>query len=255
MKDSAKVLGMRVDRLEPEEAVDMIIDWCADRRSRYICVSNVHQCMEAFDDATFSGIVNGADLVIPDSQILAWATRFVGSGTAPRVIRGVDLMKRLCERAAEDSIRIGLYGGTPASLERLKCILQQSFPALQIAHSISPPFRDLSDEENLAYAKSFGASGTNLLFVGIGCPKQERWMAAQSGQIGAVMIGVGAAFDFISGVTRPSPNWIHPLGLEWMYRLCLEPRRLWKRYFKHNPRFLFYLFLQRLEIHRSRTQT
>ena len=244
--DRDNILGMEIDQISSDQALGKIVNWSIQARARYVCVSNVHQCMEAFDDPDFRKIINLADLVIPDSQVLAWAARFVGVGNRQPVIRGVDLMKNLCQLAAAKQIRIGLYGGTRESLAMLQRELRRLYPELLIAVAIAPPFRPLTARELLEHNAVINDANVQLLFVGIGCPKQEKWMATQKDSLSCVMIGVGAAFDFISGVTRPSPKWVHPLGLEWLYRLWLEPRRLWKRYFKHNPRFLMYLILQRL---------
>jgi len=240
------ILGMEIDQVSPEEAVKTIIDWSSAADSRYICVSNVHQCMETFDHDDFRNVVNSADMVVPDSQVLIWAARFLGCDGPRRVIRGVDLMKSLCHAAAERNVAVGLYGGTDSSLSLLRSKLSDCYPNLKIAIAIAPPFRDLTAKELCNHAEIIERSGVRLLFVGIGCPKQEKWMAFQSTRIRAVMIGVGAAFDFIGGVTKPSPAWVHPMGLEWLYRLIREPRRLWKRYFKTNPRFILHVLLEKI---------
>ena len=239
------VLGMQVDQLSSDDAIEKILSWSNQSVGRYVCVSNVHQCMETLDDGDFRAVVNGADLVVPDSQILVWSQMFLGFRDAGPVIRGVELMGRLCERAALEDIPVGLYGGTESSLQKLQENLQTAYPGLSIVKAISPPFRPMESREEESHIAAIRDSGARLLFVGIGCPKQENWMARNRHILPATMIGVGAAFDFLAGVTKPSPSWVHPLGLEWLYRLCLEPRRLGKRYLKHNPRFIAYLFLQR----------
>lgn len=240
------ILGMEVDCISAELAMDRIYEWVATRGANYVCVSNVHQCMETFDDPEFRTIINSADMVVPDSQVLEFALRFLGFKKAGPVMRGVDLMLALCARAEAENVPIALYGGTEESLRLLQSRLLERYPGLGINSAISPPFRPLSDEEMEADAETIRMSGARLLFVGIGCPKQERWMYQQRDRLPVVMLGVGAAFDFVAGVTRPSPAWVHPLGLEWLYRLVLEPRRLWKRYIKHNPRFVFHLLMQKL---------
>jgi len=135
---------------------------------------------------------------------------------------------------------IGLYGGSTSSLRDLQVQLRERFAGIQIACAISPPFRDLTETEDAIYVSQINSSGTRILFVGIGCPKQEKWMAQHREKLSCVQLGVGAAFDFLSGRKRPSPLWLQKIGLEWAFRFAKEPRRLWKRYLKHNPRFLWF---------------
>lgn len=240
------ILGMEVDTVSTEDVLLRVFEWAQSESGKYICVSNVHQCMETFDDPGFRNVVNSADLVIPDSQVLGFAQGFLGYGRSREIVRGVDLMGRLCEEAASRHVPIAIYGGSEASLPLLVQALRVRYPSINIACAISPPFRELSRNELDSHASDIRKSGARLLFVGIGCPKQEKWMHDQARKLPVVMIGVGAAFDFIAGVTRPSPRWIHRLGLEWLYRLLIEPRRLWKRYLKHNPRFVYHLIRQKL---------
>jgi len=207
--------------------------------SRYVCVANVHMCMETFDAAEFNSVVSNADLVVPDGRPLVWALSALGAKKAEHV-RGSDLLLHLCKQAEQEQLPIGLYGGTPESLIDFQIFLTTIFPRLTIAFAASPPFRDLTMEEQERYVQEIEASGARILFVGIGCPKQERWMAAHKGKVPCVMIGVGAAFDFFSGRKKHAPRWMQHAGLEWLFRLASDPRRLWKRYLKHNPRFVFY---------------
>lgn len=240
------ILGMEVDCISPELAIDRIHEWAAARSAKYVCVSNVHQCMEAFDDPEFRSVINSADMVVPDSQVLEFARRFLGFKKSGSVIRGLELMLALCARAEAENVPISLYGGTEESLRLLQLQLLERYPALEIKSAISPPFRPLREEEMEADAEAIRVSGARLLFVGIGCPKQERWMYQQRDRLPVVMLGVGAAFDFIAGITQPSPAWVHRLGMEWFYRLLIEPRRLWRRCIEHYPRFVFFLLMQKL---------
>lgn len=238
---------MELDCLSTEQVTEQILKWAGEpKRSRYICVSNVHQCMESFDDTNFRRVINEADMVIPDSQILAWFQHGFKFEAPQKPVRGVELMERLCEAAEQNQIVIGLYGTSQRSMDLLREELLRRYPKLRLGFAMSPPFRPLTEEEDKATIQQINGANIQLLFVGIGCPKQERWMASHKGSVHATMIGVGAAFDFLSGLTRPSPAWVHPLGLEWFYRLCIEPGRLWKRYLKQNPRFLWYCLLQKL---------
>jgi N-acetylglucosaminyldiphosphoundecaprenol N-acetyl-beta-D-mannosaminyltransferase len=244
---SREVLGMRVDATSYENASRDVVLWASEGRSAYVCIGTVHMVMEAFDSAPFQETVNGADLVTPDGMPLVWALKALGAKRASRVY-GPELMPRTIEVAAREGIPIGLYGGTPESLEMLHRVLKERYPEIVVACKIAPPFRPLTAEEDEAVTREIVASGARILFVGIGCPKQEKWMAAHKDRIPAVMVGVGAAFDFHTGRVRQAPSWMQAAGLEWMFRLMMEPRRLWKRYAKHNPRFLGLFVLQLLRL-------
>ncbi|CAN5808792.1 WecB/TagA/CpsF family glycosyltransferase [soil metagenome] len=242
--ESRNIVSMRVDVTSYEDASGRVTRWALQGRAAYVCVATVHMVMEAFDSMEFRRIVNAADLATPDGRPLVWGLRALGVKD-PYQVRGTDLMMRVVEKAAQDNIPIGLYGGTPEILEELVQVLKKRFPGLRVACRISPPFRPLSPEEDEAVTQQIADSGARILFVGIGCPKQERWMAAHKERILAVMLGVGAAFDFHVGRVRQAPHWMQAAGLEWAFRLLMEPRRLWKRYARHNPRFVG-LFLMQL---------
>ena len=239
MSHSQKILEMPVNVTSYVEAGKLIIKAAQQRQSQYVCVANVHMCMEAFDANSFKMVVNDADLVVPDGKPLVWALQLLGANNATQV-RGSDLLLHLCNEAEQQGVSIGLYGGTPESLHDFMCFLRNHYPQLKISCSISPPFRKLTLQEENSYRLEIQQSGCQILFVGIGCPKQEQWMAAQKGKLDCVMIGVGAAFDFFSGRKKHAPRWMQKSGLEWLFRLASDPGRLWKRYLKHNPRFLYY---------------
>jgi N-acetylglucosaminyldiphosphoundecaprenol N-acetyl-beta-D-mannosaminyltransferase len=198
--------------------------------------------------------VTGADLVTADGMPLAWALRLLGVRAAPRVY-GPRLMLALCAGAARAGIPVALFGSTPETLAALERALARRFPALRVAWRESPPFRGWTEDVDAAVRRAVAASGARILFVGLGCPRQERWMAAQRGRLPAVMLGVGAAFDFVAGRKRQAPRPLGAMGLEWAFRLATEPRRLWRRYLVHNPRFagLFTLELARAAWARART--
>lgn len=238
------ILNMHVDVTSYPDATSRVMDWASKGLSRYVCAANVHMVMESHDDPSFQHVVNGADMVTPDGVPLVWALRLMGVPEATRVY-GPDLTLHVCERAAKEGISIGLYGGTPDSLEAFVQFLESTYPGIQIACRIAPPFRPLTPEEDKTYTAEINASGARILFVGIGCPKQENWMAGHKSTISAVMLGVGAAFDFHTGRVKQAPSWMQRVGLEWLFRLMMEPKRLWKRYFKHNPRFVL-LFLRQM---------
>lgn len=237
------VLKMRVHSTSYDDVSLKVLSWVRNNSGRYICVSNVHMCMECFDDPSFRKVVNDADLVVPDGRPLVWTLKILGERHATQV-RGSDLLLEICRKAEKRSIPIGLYGGTEDSLEDFIKFLQIEFPSLRIPFFSSPPFRSLSQKEKENYVKEIDRSGARILFVGIGCPKQEKWMAEQREKLSCVMIGVGAAFDFFSRRKKHVPIWMQKAGLEWAFRFISDPKRLWKRYLKHNPRFVWYLVIQ-----------
>ena len=231
------VVGARVDSTTYSDATDIVVDWSDRRDSRYVCVVNVHMLMEAHDSVEFRTLVNNADLAVPDGMPLVWMLRLKGRLNQPRVY-GPTLMLHVLESAAHDGIPVGFYGGAPEVLESLIERIQARYENLNVAFSFSPPFRTMSPEEDIAVIEQVNSSRARILFVGLGCPKQEIWMAEHRGKVNAVMLGVGAAFDFHSGVKPQAPLWMQKAGLEWLFRLFTEPRRLWKRYLYHNPRFI-----------------
>jgi N-acetylglucosaminyldiphosphoundecaprenol N-acetyl-beta-D-mannosaminyltransferase len=189
--------------------------------------------------------MNAADLVTPDGMPLVWGLRLLGHRCASRVY-GPDLMPLALEMAASNGFRVGLYGGSPDALNRLRRVASNRFPNLEVSYAYSPPFRPLTADEDERIVDEINGSGATILFIGLSTPKQEYWMAEHKGRIPAVMIGVGAAFDFLAGAKRQAPRWMMRIGMEWFFRLLTEPRRLWKRYLKHNPRFVVLFALQLL---------
>lgn len=240
-----RILGMRVHPTSFEDATRLVLSWAARRESRYVCIANVHMVMEAYDSPSFQRLVNEADLVTPDGMPLAWMLRHLKKQPQERVY-GPKLMLHVCEAAARQGVRVGLYGAKEETLVALRGALTKKFPSLEIVYAYAPPFRPLTKEESDAVVDNIHAADVQVLFVGLGCPKQEQWMAAQKGRIHAVMLGVGAAFDFHAGSVKQAPHWMQDAGMEWAFRLLMEPRRLWKRYAKHNPRFVALASLQAL---------
>jgi N-acetylglucosaminyldiphosphoundecaprenol N-acetyl-beta-D-mannosaminyltransferase len=251
---SRNVVSMRIDATSYEDASERVVRWAREERSAYVCVTSVHMVMEAFDSVEFQRVVNGADLATPDGRPLVWALKSLGIKGASQV-RGTDLTTHVVERAARENVPIGLYGGTPELLESFVRVLEARNPGIKVVCQIAPPFRLLTPEEDEAVTREIVASGARILLVGIGCPKQENWMAAHKGRIPAVMLGVGAAFDFHTGRIRQAPRWMQVTGSEWIFRLIMDPRRLWKRYAKHNPRFVGLFLLQLLGLYRSGENT
>lgn len=245
MAAGQRVLKTYIHATSYKDACDRIQAWATTRTSCYIIAANVYVVMMGCWQPAFQQIVNNAALVTPDGMPLVWALRLLGVVNQQRVY-GPDLMLAWCDRAARLGLPIYLYGGTPLVLEKLQRNLTQTFPSLKIAGSHAPPFRVLTPEEEAADCDRIHASGAAVVFVALGCPKQEAWMARQQGQLQAIMIGVGAAFGFLSGEISQAPRWMMRLGLEWTYRLAMEPRRLWRRYLLNNPAFVFLFSLQLL---------
>lgn len=235
--DHVEIVGIPVNVLTYASAARQICTWATTADSRYVCASNVHMLMEAWDDGALRDVLRNADLVTADGVPLVWTQRLLGFREATRVY-GPELTLAVCERAAAANIPIGLYGSTESTLARFRERLRTLFPALQIAFTFSPPFAALTPEQEAEIARRLRGSGARILLVGLGCPKQELWMARHRPAIPAVMLGVGAAFDFIAGTKRQAPHYLQRVGLEWLFRLCTEPRRLWRRYLYHNPRFV-----------------
>ena len=232
------ILGVKVNTTSYHQTVQSVIAWAEAAQSRYVCVANVHSIMTAYDDPAFRTVLNSADLVTPDGMPLVWSLRIKGHKNQTRVY-GPTLMEKLLRLASEKAIPIGFLGSTPQVIEKLQEKIRSKHPNVIISYAFSPPFRPFSNEENEKITQKISQTSTRILFVGLGCPKQELWMAANTGKINAVIIGVGAAFDFIAGEKEQAPPWMQNIGLEWLYRLLTEPKRLWRRYFSIVPRFIF----------------
>lgn len=237
--EQVPILDVPLALTDYERALDWIDAAVAADAREYVCVAAVHTVMESREDDALRSAVDRAAFTVPDGQPLAWAMRALGHDIDARVY-GPELMARACERAARSGQRHYLYGGRDQSgLFRLTLRLRQRYPGLRIVGGWSPPFRELSEAELDAIAADINRARPDVVWVGIGVPKQEKWMAAMRDRLEApVLIGVGAAFDFHAGLVPQAPPWMQRNGLEWLFRLKQEPRRLWKRYARHNPRFV-----------------
>jgi N-acetylglucosaminyldiphosphoundecaprenol N-acetyl-beta-D-mannosaminyltransferase len=238
-----RVVSVGISAVDLDAATARILAWAGERAGRYVTLTNVHMVMEAHDAPAFAEVVNGADLVLPDGMPTVWAQRALGRRDASRV-PGPALTGRLLAEAARRGIPVALYGGSEEVLAQLVARAEARWPGLRIALAIAPPFRPLTDEEDREDTRRLAASGAGMVLVGLGCPKQERWMAAHVARIPAVLIGVGQAFDILGGARRDAPGWMQAAGLGWLFRLGQEPGRLWRRYLVHNPRFLALLAAQ-----------
>ncbi len=231
------VLGVPIDAVGMDEALRRIAAWAARGESRSVCICNVHSVVTAAQDSRFMQVLQSADLATPDGAPVAWLMRRQGVVGQARV-SGPDLMLAYCEQAASRGEALFLFGSTEPALALLQVRLLERFPGLRIAGSLSPPFRVPTAQESAAHVAAINASGARTVWVCLGCPKQERWMAQHRGHVQAVMVGVGAAFDFHAGLQARAPLWMRRAGLEWLHRLASDPRRLWKRYLLTNSAFI-----------------
>lgn len=248
-----EILGTPVAIETYGSVADQCVRWGRQRESRTVVFANVHVVMEAYDDPRFQNELKAMDLVNPDGMPLVWALRALGGDRASRVY-GPHATQHILRAAEKVGLSVGFYGGTETTLGALVRHVRQSYPSLNIGFALSPPFRPLSQEEDQTIVRQIKRSAVHLLFVGLGCPKQESWMSSHKAAIPAVLLGVGAAFDFLAGTKPQAPAWMMRSGTEWLFRLCSEPRRLLKRYAKHNPRFVVLFLLQLLRRHRTKAE-
>jgi N-acetylglucosaminyldiphosphoundecaprenol N-acetyl-beta-D-mannosaminyltransferase len=238
LRRGAYVLDSHIDAISWEDVLSRIVSWGSQRQSRYVTLCNVHSLVTASQSLDFNGVISHADLALPDGAPVAWALRREGFPQQQR-INGPDLTWRYLAVAERIGHKVFFFGSSEDTLAKLLARIQQQFPKLHVAGMVSPPFRELSTEEDQAYVDQINQSGAHVVFVGLGCPKQEAWMAAHRGRIQAVMLGVGAAFDYHAGTIERAPQWMQKMGLEWFHRLCSEPRRLAKRYALTNSVFIY----------------
>ncbi len=236
--ESRFILGMRVDATSYRDAARRVTTWARQSESRYVCVAAVNNVMESHDSSLVLAAMNGSDLTTPDGMPLVWGLRLLGV-VGQRRVYGPYLTPELLAAAERDALPVGFYGASESTLNMLVQTVRTQFPKLPVVYSCSPPYRPLSPEEDERVVENINASGARILFVGLNSPKQDLWMAAHRDRVRSVMVGVGAAFDFLSGAKPQAPRWMMKLGLEWLFRLVSEPRRLWRRYLHHNPRFVF----------------
>jgi N-acetylglucosaminyldiphosphoundecaprenol N-acetyl-beta-D-mannosaminyltransferase len=235
--ESRRILGTRVHATTYRQATALVLEWAHRRSSCYVCCATVNNIMEAHDSPEFAAVMERAALVTSDGMPLVWLLRRLGVRGATRVY-GPDLTPLVLAAAAEAGIPVAFYGGSEPVLRVLLEQVRRQYPALQIVYAESPPFRPPTPEEDERTVQNICASDARILFVGLSTPKQDLWMHAHLGRVGAVMLGVGAAFDFLAGSKPQAPRWMQHSGLEWLFRLATEPRRLWRRYLIHNPRFV-----------------
>ena len=235
-RSTTAVFDVPIDAVSFSKAQDRVLAWGHARDSRYVVLANVHVVVTAAREPAFSAVLAEADLATPDGAPVAWMLRILGRVGQERV-SGPDLTWALLGRCAAEGLPVYFFGSSRETLGLLAERISAAFPAL-VAGFEAPPFRPMTLEEDAETVASINASGAGLVFVGLGCPKQEHWMLAHRGRINAVMLGVGAAFDFHAGTVSRAPLWMREHGLEWLHRLASEPRRLWRRYLVTNTFFV-----------------
>jgi N-acetylglucosaminyldiphosphoundecaprenol N-acetyl-beta-D-mannosaminyltransferase len=245
-------LGVGVSAINLAQVLGIIDGWIARRQQHYVCITGVHGIMESQRDEGLRRIHNEAGLVTPDGMPLVWLSRLHGQGHVARVY-GPDLMLALCEHSLLRGYKHFFYGGGEGVPDLLANNLRRRFPGLWVVGGYSPPFRPLSGAEDERVVAAINEAAPDIVWIGLSTPKQERWMTEHVGQLTApVLIGVGAAFDFHSGLKKQAPRWMQRSGLEWLYRLATEPKRLWRRYLVNNPLFVLRVLQQALGLRRYR---
>ena len=236
--DRVDILGVGVSPINLDDAIATIERWISERSRNYVCIRDVHGVMESRRDQRLRSIHNEAGMVTPDGMPLVWLLRLLGKRNVDRVY-GPDLMRKMTAVSSLRGYRQFYYGGAEGVADKLKQALLNAHPNLEVAGTLCPPFRALTPDEDQADIDAINMARPDIIWVGLSTPKQEFWMANHLGRIEApVMIGVGAAFDFLAGTKRQAPRWMQRNGLEWLFRLCSEPRRLWRRYAYGVPGFI-----------------
>ena len=246
---SLNILGVRVDAVQIPDAIARLEEWIRNHDiCRYVAVTGMHGVTEAQHDPAFKDILNSAGLVVPDGMPLVWLSRLKGFPLKRRVY-GPELMMSFFESTEKKGYRHFLYGGTPCVLEQLARAIQRRFPGTIVAGAYSPPFRDLTQQEDSQAVAMINNAVPDVVWVGLSTPKQERWMHQHRERLRVpVLLGVGAAFDINAGMKKQAPRWMREHGLEWLFRLLQEPRRLWKRYLVYGSKFAGYILLEFLNV-------
>jgi N-acetylglucosaminyldiphosphoundecaprenol N-acetyl-beta-D-mannosaminyltransferase len=228
--------------------IDRIMEFSLKKQSSYVCLANVHMTIEAYRDLNFSEIVNNADIITPDGMPIAKAMKLLYGIQQDRVA-GMDLLPDLLKKAEEENLGVFFYGGTNEMLKKTKEHVQKTYPNIRKQSYYSPPFRSLTSEEEISVIQQINNSESHIVFVALGCPKQEKWMATMKGKINACMLGIGGALPVMIGMQKRAPQWMQKLSLEWLYRLIQEPKRLFKRYFLTNNLFIYLIIKDLFKIY------
>lgn len=245
MMTAGKILSLSVSTASYNETASSIMDLATNRTPSYFCFANVHMTIEGHDDSLFAQQVNAANMVCADGMPLVKASKLLNGKSIERVA-GMDMMPTILGLAEKQKLTVFFFGTTDEVLQAIELECKNNYPRLKVAGKISPPFRELSSQEKKEHIDLINDSGANVVMVALGCPKQEKWMAANSSSINAVCLGVGGAFPVFAKMQSRAPKWVRDYSLEWVYRLSQDPKRLFKRYFYTNTKFLFLLFKQKL---------
>ena len=227
--------------------VNEIVSRSKNHNSSFVCVANVHMLIESVLDSKFSDVVNQADIVTPDGVPITWALRLL-QGIKQDRVAGMDLLPDLLVKCSSENLPVYFYGGTQTMLDKTDEFVKRNYPDLKVAGMYSPPFRKLTDAEDQEIVDTINDSGAKIVFVVLGCPKQEKWMASMKGRINALMIGIGGALPVMVGMQKRAPKWIQNAGMEWGYRLAQDPKRLAKRYFVTNSIFIYLLVFEKIKL-------
>ena len=238
-----KIINYLINPINLNLFLKIILQWNKNKKSNYVCISNVHSCIESFKDKRFKQAHNSADLALADGRPIYWALKLLGSKNAEH-LPGYYVTEKICELANKKKIKIGFYGSTNENLKKIQKNLKKKYKELKIKYIYSPPFTTLSKSEDKKIVSEINKSKIDILFVCLGCPKQELWMYQHRNKLKCTMIGIGAVADFLSGNKILPNKFFEYLGLAWLIRLITEPRRLFWRYFSTNFLFIFLFFLQ-----------
>ena len=235
---TCNIMGVNLAAINMPWLIDFTKKYIKELSGDYLCVSNVHTTVMSYDDKAYCAVQNGGIMAIPDGGPLSSVGRKRGFSEMERTT-GPDYLKEVLKISAEEGYRHYFYGSTEETLEKLRKVLEEEYPGVQVAGMYSPPFRALSKEEDEEIIRMINDSKADFVWIGLGAPKQERWMAEHQGKVEGFMVGVGAAFDYLAGNISRAPMWMQKANLEWLYRLLQEPKRLFKRYFYTNTKFIW----------------
>lgn len=238
------ILKTNINVTNMTDTVSYISSHIDELRGNYVCVSNVHTTVMAYENTRYREIQNSAAMALPDGSPLSWYSRIKGFSSAQRVA-GPDLMIELLKHSEGKGYRHFFYGSTQDTLDKMRQVIERDYPDVTIAGMYSPPFRELAEAEDDDIMTMINETNPDFIWVGLGAPKQEMWMYSHAIRTNALMFGVGAGFDYLAGELKRAPKWMQKFSLEWFFRLLQEPKRLWKRYLSSNIKFFYYLWKER----------
>ena len=241
---TCEILGVKIAAIDMQWLINYLQENIDKLSGDYICVSNVHTTVTAYEDETYMKVQNGGIMAIPDGGPLSSVGRRRGYKKMQRTT-GPSLMEEIFKISPEKEYRHYFYGATEETLDKLQKVLQEAYPGIQIAGMYSPPFRPLTQDEDRVVVEQINRTNSDFIWIGLGAPKQEKWMAEHQGKVNGLMIGVGAGFDYHAGNINRAPNWMQRCNLEWLYRLMQDPKRLLKRYWYTNTRFIWHIWIKR----------